>query len=1120
MEFKSMICEICGGTEFAEKNGLLVCIHCDANYQKQIKEETDEEKEARILRVSRFDDAEKELRMSPPHFDYAEDKFSELIKQYPTWSVGYWGVVRAKYGIKYEIDLDGKTIPSCYKSSYEDFRNDIYYKKALEYAETKDLKAKYKAEGDRIARTCKEWREKAKQFDYDIFISFKASENGEETRDAREMQNLYTFLTEKGYKVFFSPVSMRSIVGRADWDAYIFNALEKARVMILYGSNVDYFTTTWIENEWTRYLRMIGKGMKNPNSLIVAYENFDANSLPRQLRKLQAINAEDKTFYPTLLERIADIFAKDVVRPAAIERREVKGGAVGKKATQIEDYVQTIEAGSTQIARKTHLDTIAIEKRNIASDAKGYVPSVSDTVQTAVACLQQSAFDNAEMFFDDCINENKTNGAAWLGLLCTKLENPDLYDEIVNSRTLTFTFAENDEQELGGLIEELQNAIEYAADRQIAENILSYVLYAIRIITCKPEINNGLPALFNLLIKYESSIYNEAVDYMANCIPAIASICPSGYNQICQDVLARISNVDRYIEVVENIIGGYISKSNVLNAKEWNEKLLEVDESNLNANLRAIYMLVDSFDESSFKQRQLNVYVATAVVPYLEKVVHRVSKTDAEKVLNFACETELYCLENLKISNAEAYFDFAVKYSFPERERFLEKQKGYTDLLATHSAESFFEKYLRTMSHERVDWHISQRIRFADKLRETNQASMAQKMYNSVFTLEEDNYNALNGLFAISIGLFGKPYNNIKWTDFNVEAFEKILAHCPSSKLQLKVVQQYLDACVASIDSQKYSDFAPQSNVFDQLLKYFPASESKKMYGYVDDISDSFLQEGEYDLALKYANLSLQNEPTYNIKARYNILLATLKCSKLTDFVKCEQFDKNMPEYKMLLLACKGNDEALQKYIEMAKKNEKFVSDAKRRQAEEERKAQEKKQREEREAAEKKAREAREARERAEKLRADKVIIMEKYQHIHTRAIICLLVPVAMILLAIIGSGNLDWDYFDEAVFAPIILIILLIGIGIANWVCSAKYFNKSSELRASTSLADGELNNLDKIIGNSKIMTIVSSVSLGLEFSLFYIPFIVMGVAMLACLALIILLVGFLLFVFNGGRS
>ena len=80
MDYKGLICEICGGAEFVEKSNMLVCIHCDATYHKQVEEETDEEKEARILRVSRYDDAEKELRMSPPHFDMAEDKFVNLNK--------------------------------------------------------------------------------------------------------------------------------------------------------------------------------------------------------------------------------------------------------------------------------------------------------------------------------------------------------------------------------------------------------------------------------------------------------------------------------------------------------------------------------------------------------------------------------------------------------------------------------------------------------------------------------------------------------------------------------------------------------------------------------------------------------------------------------------------------------------------------------------------------------------------------------------------------------------------------------------------------------------------------------------------------------------------------------
>ena len=423
------------------------------------------------------------------------------------------------------------------------------------------------------------------------------------------------------------------------------------------------------------------------------------------------------------------------------------------------------------------------------------------------------------------------------------------------------------------------------------------------------------------------------------------------------------------------------------------------------------------------------------------------------------------------------------------------------------------------MSHERVDWHISQRIRFADKLREINQLDLATKMYNSVFSLEEDNFSALNGLFAASIGLCGKPYNNIRWEDFNIGNFEKILEHCPNSKIQLRIVQQYLDACISSIDKRDYGDFVYHDKTLEQLLKYFPASESKKMYSYVDEISDCFLKEGKYDLAIKYANISLQNEPTYNIKARCNILFATLKCDKLTDFVKCEQFDKNMQEYKLLLLSCKGNDEALQKYIEIAKKNEKFVSEAKRKRADEAQKAQEKKEREEREAAQRKAREEREEAERQAQLRADKAAVLEKHHDVRTRAIVFLLFPVGMLILALIGGKNIDWEYFEDATYAPVILIITLFIVAITNWVFSYKCFNISSMLRDANVLEPNLLTTTNNTLSNSKTVTIISIISACLEFSLFYLPVIIMGVAILVLIVLLIVLIGFLYVVFTGGK-
>ena len=303
-------CPSCTSPHLRERDGKLHCISCGAVFERNV--ETAEERDARILYLSRLDSAEKLLRMSPPRFDDAEDEFRDFIKHYPNHSDGYWGLVRARYGIKYEDDVTGK-IPSCYKSSYEDFRKDSDFMKALSLAENDYIRNYIQEQGELIADICKEWREEAKKYKYDIFISFKDKDEklGISDADRNEMTDLYYYLRDQGYKVFFSPKSMNEYTGKY-CDPYIFSALQSAKVLIVYGSKPEYFTTTWVQNEWTRFIRMIAKKEKKAGSCIVVYNGFSPYELPPDLRKIQAIDAsQQKRFYGEVLNSIHGILAEE-----------------------------------------------------------------------------------------------------------------------------------------------------------------------------------------------------------------------------------------------------------------------------------------------------------------------------------------------------------------------------------------------------------------------------------------------------------------------------------------------------------------------------------------------------------------------------------------------------------------------------------------------------------------------------------------------------------------------------------------------------------------------------------------------------------------------------------------
>ena len=294
------ICSVCG-SNFEYEAGRWKCPACGV-----YKEEEFSNEENTLLY-----NADQKLRLA--NFDDAELAFDDIVRKYPKNPAGYWGRLCSSYGVKEEVDFDGKKIPTCYATSIESVLDSKDYKKAISLA-NKDTKEYYQKQAEYIERVRKEWVEKAsKEKPYEIFISYKDSDlenNIERTKDSVEAQDLYIHLTEQGYKVFFSRESLRDKVGEK-YEPYIFNALSTAKVMIVYGCSPDYITSTWVKNEWSRYLKRIARGEKKSNSLLVACDGFSPNELPKVLSTNQCLNAKSKNFYIDLDKAIKNIINED-----------------------------------------------------------------------------------------------------------------------------------------------------------------------------------------------------------------------------------------------------------------------------------------------------------------------------------------------------------------------------------------------------------------------------------------------------------------------------------------------------------------------------------------------------------------------------------------------------------------------------------------------------------------------------------------------------------------------------------------------------------------------------------------------------------------------------------------
>ena len=144
---------------------------------------------------------------------------------------------------------------------------------------------------------------------YDIFISFKATENGVLTSDVAVATELYHLLVQSGYHVFFSSETMTK-GGSSDFSKEIDNALDEARLLIVVSSKAEYVNSRWVEYEWKTFNADILSNIK-PNAQIVTFtEGINTAELPRILRYVQNFGFSNRdallTFVGSFFERYTD----------------------------------------------------------------------------------------------------------------------------------------------------------------------------------------------------------------------------------------------------------------------------------------------------------------------------------------------------------------------------------------------------------------------------------------------------------------------------------------------------------------------------------------------------------------------------------------------------------------------------------------------------------------------------------------------------------------------------------------------------------------------------------------------------------------------------------------------
>ncbi len=300
-------CKMCGGNiNVSENQNIGVCDSCGSTMT--LPNVNDE----RILNL--FDRAN-HFRLQN-EFDKALATYESILSEDNKNAEAHWGCVLSKYGIEYVEDpKTHKRVPTCHRVQNESVLSDLDYKAAVECTDDASAKNLYRQEAEAIAEIQKNILSIANnEAPYDVFICYKETDNnGRRTVDSTLAQDIYYQLTNEGYKVFFSRITLEDKLG-AEYEPYIFSALNSAKVMLVIGTNKDYFNAVWVKNEWARFLDLTRKDKSK--IIIPCYRDMDAYDLPDELSMFQSQDMSKIGFIQDLIRGIKKVLQKETSQPA------------------------------------------------------------------------------------------------------------------------------------------------------------------------------------------------------------------------------------------------------------------------------------------------------------------------------------------------------------------------------------------------------------------------------------------------------------------------------------------------------------------------------------------------------------------------------------------------------------------------------------------------------------------------------------------------------------------------------------------------------------------------------------------------------------------------------------
>ncbi|MBO4418498.1 MAG: TIR domain-containing protein [Oscillospiraceae bacterium] len=307
-------CKMCGGDiALNEEKTFGTCEYCGSTMT--LPKVSDEQRAARFNRGNHF--------RRQGEFDKALAVYESIVREDDADAEAHWCCALCRFGIEYVEDPNTfEYLPTCHRASFDSFLEDVDYKAALENSDG-ITRRQYQKDAAKIAEVQRGILATSQNEEpFDVFICYKETddETKERTRDSIDAQEIYYQLTQEGYRVFFSRITLEDKAG-TEYEPYIFAALNSAKVMVAIGSKPEYFNAVWVKNEWSRFLAMMRKDRSK--LLLPCYKGMDPYDLPEQLGVLQSYDMTKIGFVQDLIRGIKKVLAKEEQKPEPVKETVV-----------------------------------------------------------------------------------------------------------------------------------------------------------------------------------------------------------------------------------------------------------------------------------------------------------------------------------------------------------------------------------------------------------------------------------------------------------------------------------------------------------------------------------------------------------------------------------------------------------------------------------------------------------------------------------------------------------------------------------------------------------------------------------------------------------------------------